>query len=216
MRRTDPQPYWRCTGPINQPERSARPILLYFIGIALVLFTLALVSVVQAAEAWDTTVVNWTQPTECKVGTVCTIGGYELQSAASSTSTTWTSVVTVAPTLRTYKINSVPPGTKCYRLIASLAGIVGDNSDPSDVKCKTTVAPSVPATPLITIAQTAYKLDSGYVDQYKLSAIGLVPFAAPCKPQEVLGLNVVSRKLLKPDPGKPVPLQVLAKCRAAM
>lgn len=195
---------------VHRNPKGIRWLVMLFAGVALILFALAVANMAQAqTKPWDSIELTWSDDGSC--GSFCPTQGFELQGADTPTATIWTAIASFAPTARQSMQNNVGAGQHCYRLI--LVG-TGMKSAASNVTCKTAVQPIPPKPPTLqVIAQTAYKLDSGYTDQYKLVAIGMVPFGAPCKPQEVLGLNVVSRKLLKPDPGKSVPLQVLAGCR---
>lgn len=96
-------------------------------------------------QAWNTNIVSWDAPTTCENGssiTNCAVTGYQVQRAASQTATTWTTLATV--TALTYSHTNAVAGQNCYRVVATSAA---GNSQPSNVACKTNVAPSPPSPP---------------------------------------------------------------------
>jgi hypothetical protein len=136
----------------------------------------------------------------------------------------------LGPAASSHTINGVAAGPHCYRVIAigdKASGV--DDSDPSNVSCKTNVAPlpSTPNPPVLQVVDNrAYKLDIGYQDQIKIVQVGFVPVGTRCIDQAVMGLNVVAigkrttswgkstSPLLKDASGGlvGVPKQVFARC----
>lgn len=115
--------------------------------------------------------------------------------------------------------------TYCFR--AFHRNDYGSESAASNVATKT-IQPPTPGSPqnLTVRDSTAYRLDVGYQDQFKLVVVGLVPLGVPCSSRQVLGLNTVligkrtiidgkkTSPLLKDSAGNlvSVPMQVLARC----
>ena len=65
------------------------------------------------------------------------------------------------------------------------------------------------------VSNIAYKPNLGYVNQLKVTIVGVVPLDSPCLPVGLLGLNLVDNKLLRTSSGaipSPLPKQVLARC----
>lgn len=111
------------------------------------------------------------------------------------------------------------PGTSTTYYVAVTAIVAGAESAQSNIASKTLATPlptpKPPAGTKIVVAETAYKLDLGYVNQLKAAVAGVVPLGARCLPYEAMGLNLVDRQLLRTSAGAPVsplPKQVLAKC----
>jgi len=190
---------------------------LRFTAGALTLFALAAVIVAEAqtpACPWDASCISWTPPTAYTTGEalpLSAIASYRIEAATASAGP-WTALATVPAPTTTYQRRPVS-GTNYYRVVAVLVG--GPISAPGLSNPDATTQPA-PNPPIVTVAGTGYRLDLGYYNQIKIAAIGLVPVGAPCLSFTAQGLNLIDRRLLKPDPGKSTPKQVLAKCGTAM
>lgn len=131
----------------------------------------------------------------------------------------WTEVANVLMPAMSYKRLPVD-GTNFYRIVTIYTGNV--LSSPSVTASSTAVPPAV--TTLQVADNRAYRLDQGYANQLRISQIGVVPVGSLCIEQGVVGWNpvdkvtmslnvVASRKLAVVDPGKSLPLAVLAECK---
>lgn len=135
-----------------------------------------------------------------------------------------------------YTVDGLTPATYYFAVRAYNA--VGGESENSNVASKvipaqqsatasaTFTVKKVPGAPTLTVADAAAReFTIGYQDQLKTSVIGTVPVGWPCaadQPQTCIGstcYSIVSLgnkriDLVKVLPGKKVPLQVWADCRA--
>lgn len=164
----------------------------------------------QSACPWDASCISWTVPTQYTDGSALpasSIASYKVE-AATNAAGPWTLIATVPAPAITYQRRPVT-GTNWYRVTVVLVTAV--MSVPSAADDDVTTEPQ-PNAPIVTVAGTGYRMDLGYVNQIKLSAIGIVPLDYPCKAETVMGLNLIDRKVLKLDPGVSLPKQVFAKC----
>jgi hypothetical protein len=98
------------------------------LGIICVLLLFAVLFVTEEAAA-GTADISWSPPTSCVGGgalSECPIVAYNVETSQSATGP-WTPVVTTAPTVLSYKLNGVLPGTWFYRVFAT-SGIGTDQS----------------------------------------------------------------------------------------
>jgi hypothetical protein len=107
----------------------------------------------QPAPKWNEDRLTWTAPTQCADGSprsACSLTGYRIERAASTTATTWNTVGLTGPAVTTFLVGGLAPGRHCYRVIA----LAARNSGPSNVACKMTVAPPPPSPPLLEAIDT--------------------------------------------------------------
>lgn len=171
---------------------------------------LPLSAIAQVPCQWDASCISWTVPTQYTDGSplpASSIASYMIE-AATSAAGPWTPIATVPAPATTYQRRPVS-GTNIYRVTVVLTS--GLTSEPSNADDDVTVEPP-PNAPIVTVADTGYRMDLGYLNQIKIAAIGVVPVGYPCKTETVMGLHLVDRKALKLDPGVSLPKQVLAKC----
>lgn len=145
--------------------------------LAAVIFCLFNISVM-AGEA----TLSWKAPTGCANGgpiTDCPLTAYEIERAVQSANPVWASVLTVAPTLLTYKFTNIAPGKYLWRIKAASGSNV---SVPSNVAAHE-VLPSTPTPPIelkVIGDTTAFQLNGGTNNKIYFTAVGSVPPNTPC------------------------------------
>jgi hypothetical protein len=120
-----------------------RFVLLIF-ALLFLAFFMSSAAQAQTSQPWDTNIVSFIAPTTCTSGQPianCPVTGYRIERSAAATGT-FAAVGTSTTT--TFTHTGAVAGLNCYRAIAMSPK--GD-SVPSNVACKTNVAPSGPPNP---------------------------------------------------------------------
>lgn len=187
--------------------------------------------------------LSWQPPTQNTDGSTLTnLAGFRILYGASASALSQTVQVPGAG-VSAYVVDGLSSGVWFFAVKAYTAGNV--ESGPSNVVSKAVDAGGTPGIPavtwtktvtvkvsaqpkppvLVTVEQTAYKMDNGNQNQLKVAKIGTVPLGKPCvqtispftnEPVDYMGLNLLKDRMVAVVTGSSRPNQILAKCDVRM